>query len=602
MSTYDVERFLKVGGVHGPTFGPEGDRVAFLAETTGTRQAWVVDGPRRWPSQLTFFDDRVTFVSWSPTTDVLAVGSDRGGDQRTGLFLVDEDRRVGGVTDDPEASHRWGGWSNGGRRFAYAADGRFRGSFDVYVRSVDADGAECVLETDGWFDVLGWGPDDERLLLRETHSSLDHELHVTDLDGASRRLTGTSDSARFESVNWGPSGESVWCVTDAGADTRYVATIDLGDGTLEPVRFDGGPNFDEWNAEGLNVDDETGRVVSGYNVDGYTAVLDGQVTEPGTISVRGRPSLPDGVAGEVSFTPDGRRFAITVTTRSRPPDVYVVAPEPDSVERWTCASTAGMPRSAFVEPSVVRYRSVDDLEVPALYSVPETDGATTLPAIVDVHGGPEEQRRPSFSPVRQFFIESGFVVLEPNVRGSTGYGAEYAGLDDCRNRLDAVADVEAAHRWLCERPDVDPDRVAVFGESYGGFAALLALARNEADWAAGVAHCPITNLVTFLDSTSDWRRPIREAEYGSLEADRDFLEEISPTTVADRIDAPLMLVHGANDPRVPVRETRRIAEAVDGAGVPVERMILEDEGHGVTGVENRVRVYEAMVSFLREAL
>jgi len=220
--------------------------------------------------------------------------------------------------------------------------------------------------------------------------------------------------------------------------------------------------------------------------------------------------------------------------------------------------------------------------------------------VVDVHGGPESQRRPSFAPVKQYLLAHGYAVFEPNVRGSTGYGRSYTHLDDVERRMDSVADLEAAAEWLADRPDVDADRIVVKGGSYGGFMVLAALTESPDRWAAGVDVVGIANFVTFLENTGSWRRELREAEYGSLEEDREFLESVSPINNVADIAAPLFVLHGANDPRVPVGEAEQIAEEAADQGVPVRKLIFEDEGHGLSKRENRIEAYRDIVDFLEE--
>jgi len=218
--------------------------------------------------------------------------------------------------------------------------------------------------------------------------------------------------------------------------------------------------------------------------------------------------------------------------------------------------------------------------------------------IVDIHGGPHHQRRPWFSPIGQYFLQQGYAIFEPNVRGSSGYGTAYTRLDDIDKRLDSVRDIRAAVEWLSEQPAVDPDRIVAYGRSYGGFMVLSAITRYPDLWRAAVEFVGIADFETFLENTGEWRRTHREAEYGALDADRDVLEEISPIHDVAAIDCPLFIQHGANDPRVPVGETEQIADALRSRDVPVETLIFEDEGHHTTDRSNLIEEFEAVAAFL----
>jgi dipeptidyl aminopeptidase/acylaminoacyl peptidase len=608
---FDIERYLNVRSAHGASLGPDGDRLAFLMDTTGVPQVWTLSEPGAWPEQRTFFDDRVTFASWSPERPEMVVGRDRGGDEREALYRLGVSTgSIEDLTRHPDAKHRFGGWSPDGDRFAFTSNRRDTAVFDVYVQDREATGADAerVHEGDGWLSVAGWSPDGDRLLLVESHSSFDQDVYVLDVETAvCRHLTPHEGTVRHLSASWGPEGENVYLVTDRDGDTLSLARVGLATDGLSYVETTGddeNPLTDDgWNVDGVTVDEESRRMVYSRNVDGYTELGVGELVAPGRLDHLPTPDLPRSVAGGVRFGPVGDRFAVTVTRSDDTANVYVADATDGTVERWTRASTAGIPRDSFVAPELVHYPSADGIEIPAFFSVPETDtGHGETPAVVDVHGGPESQRRPSFARVKQYLLSRGYAVFEPNVRGSTGYGKAYTHLDDVEKRMDAVGDLKAGVEWLHDHPAVDPDRIAVMGASYGGFMTLAALTEYPDIWAAGVDIVGIANFVTFLENTGDWRRKLREAEYGSLDEDRELLESISPVHNVGDIAAPLFVLHGENDPRVPVGEAHRIVERAREAGVPVRELIFEDEGHGFTKLENRIEAYSAIAAFLDDHL
>ncbi|ELY83982.1 S9 family peptidase [Natrinema altunense] len=601
MSSYDIERYLNIRSAYGASFGPDGERLSFLLDTTGTPQLWTLEEPRGWPEQRTFYDERVTFASWSPERPELIFGMDEGGNERAQLFRLDaETGAIENVTAMPEAKHRWGGWSHDGDRFAFTSNRRDESVFDVYVQNRDEVGsdAELVSEGDGWLSLSGWSPDDSRLLVSQAYSNFDQDLSVLDLvTGDLEHLTPHDGDVRYQSANWAPDGEGLYLVTDEGeADTLYLAYLDLETGDLEPV-VDG-----EWNVDGIALDDETGRFVYSENVEGYTELTVGEfdATDPTAFETFPEPDLPGGVSGGVTFGPDAERIALSTTGDAVHTNVFVVDVETGATERWTDAPTAGVPPESFDESKLVHVESFDGLSIPGFFTLPDDHEPGTTPVIVDIHGGPESQRRPSFSSVKQYFLDRGYAYFEPNVRGSSGYGAEYASLDDVEKRMDSVADIRACVEWLRDHPAIDPDRIVAKGGSYGGFMVLAALTEYPDLWAAGIDIVGIANFVTFLENTGDWRRELREAEYGSLAEDREFLEEVSPINNIENIDAPLFVLHGENDPRVPVGEAEQIAERAAEQGVPVRKLLFEDEGHGFSKLENRIEAYSAIADFLDE--
>jgi dipeptidyl aminopeptidase/acylaminoacyl peptidase len=383
-----------------------------------------------------------------------------------------------------------------------------------------------------------------------------------------------------------PDGGSVYLATYRDGDSMRLARLDLL--SLELTYL----TPDDWDVEEVELSRDGRYLLASRNVEGYSDLL--------LFSGRGRRmpdlGLPEGIVGGFEFSPDSKRLAFTLTGPTRNADVWVLdLPEGDA-RRLTRSSRAGIPPRTFRRPELVRYPTFDGREIPALFYEPDGDDA---PVIVNVHGGPEGQSRPAFAPVTQYLLNRGYAVFSPNVRGSTGYGKAYTHLDDVELRMDSVRDLAHAAHWLHEKGH---GRIALNGGSYGGFMVLAALTEYPELWSAGVDIVGIANFVTFLENTGSYRRALRESEYGSLERDREFLESISPIHKAEKITAPLMVVHGKNDPRVPVGEAEQIVDRVRKNGGAVEYLLYEDEGHGLAKLKNRLDAYPKIASFLDRQL
>jgi dipeptidyl aminopeptidase/acylaminoacyl peptidase len=282
-------------------------------------------------------------------------------------------------------------------------------------------------------------------------------------------------------------------------------------------------------------------------------------------------------------------------------DVFVFDAETQTSRRLT-NSPAPVAPHALATAEVIHIPSFDGERIPMfVFRPPPRAYERRPPAIVLIHGGPEAQAMLSFNPVIQGLVLAGYGVVVPNVRGSTGYGKRYASLDDTTKRLDSVRDLEAVHRALSALR-FDPRRAALWGGSYGGYMVLAGLAFQPELWAAGVDIVGISDLVTFLENTSDYRRAHREREYGSLRTDREFLAAASPLRHADSIVAPLFVIHGRNDPRVPVSEAEQLVANLRDRGVPCELKVYDDEGHGLARLANRLDAYPRAVAFLDEVL
>ncbi len=603
----DVRPYLSARKTVSPTCGPDG-RLAFLSDITGTTQVWTLDRPRGWPEQRTFYEERVSFVSWSPSCDRIAFGKDSGADEHDQLFVLDpEDGHIEQVTDRPDAIHAWGGWHPDSDRIAFAANRREQANFDVYEMDLTSDEIRLVSEGEGRINVEGWSPSGDRLLVRDAHASSDDDLHTVDIDtGKQRHVTPHDGHVRYRHPTFGPGGEGIYCVSDANADTKELVRIDLE--TLDVETVESG---DDWSINQFELHADSGRIAVTKNVDGYSHCHVGRLaaaTEVATTEIEIPPGdFEAGVVHGLSFGPDGERLALTASAPDLNHSVFVVEPGDvdehgtPATERWTKPSTGGLQVSEFASPDLVRYETFDDRQIPAYLTLP--DGVDTgdegeVPVVVDIHGGPHHQRRPWFRPIRQFFLEEGYAVFEPNVRGSSGYGREYAALDDVEKRMDSVRDIRAAVDWLADHPSIDANSAVAYGRSYGGFMVLAAITEYPELWTAAVEFVGIANWVTFLENTGDWRRAHREAEYGSLTDDRELLEAISPIHAVDEIQCPLFIQHGENDPRVPVDEARQIADALESRDVPVETCIFEDEGHHTTKLHNRIEQFERIGEFL----
>ena len=601
--THDVRQYLTARATSGPSVGPDG-RLAFLSDTTGTMQVWTLDGPRRWPTQRTFYDERVSFVSWSPDGERIAFGKDAGADEHDQLFrLTPDDGTIEQLTDRPDAIHTWGGWSPDGDRIAFTANRRDPGDFDVHVMDIEGGEPTLVSEGDGRIYIGGWSPDGDQLLLGEAHASSDIDLSVLDIDSGERRhITPHEGTVRYGNPAFGPDGDAIYCTSDANADTLDLVRIDLDSLDVETVVSGEG-----WSIDGFALDADTSRLAYTRNVDGYSELSVGHLASPTAVEASA-VELPDGVASELTIGAGGDRLATTVSSTNLNYSIFAVEldgiedGETPDAERWTVPSTGGVPLDRYHEPDLIRYETFDGREIPAFFTLPDDHDEGETPVIVDIHGGPHSQRRPSWRnrPVRQYFLDAGYALFEPNVRGSSGYGSEYAALDDVERRMDSVRDIAEGVEWLRDRPEIDSDGIVVYGRSYGGFMVLACITEYPDLWAAAVDFVGIANWVTFLENTGEYRRSHREAEYGSLDDDREFLTEISPIHKVDRIECPLFVQHGENDPRVPVGEARQIAEAVEQQGVPVETCIFDDEGHHTTKLENRIEQFERIAAFLDE--
>jgi dipeptidyl aminopeptidase/acylaminoacyl peptidase len=466
---------------------------------------------------------------------------------------------------------------------------------------VETGATRCVLQGDGSYYAGAFSPDGRSLLVQEGGSSWDHAVFVVDLEsGETRRLTPALPTARYQALVWSADGRMVYCVSDADRDFLGVAVLDVETGARSWVVEA------DWDVDDIALSPDGRRLAYEVNVDGYSEI---RVRDLETASESVVP-IPAGQAYEwqrwsptLSWSPDGSELAFTFSASDRPASIQVVSPGGDPPRRVTDAWSAGLVLDDLAAADLAHYPTFDGRSIPAFVYRPHGHRADgTAPALFYVHGGPELQSRTMYNGVIQYFVHRGFVVIAPNVRGSLGYGRAFVHLDDVERRPDAVRDLAEAARWAASTGLAHPDRLAVMGASYGGYMVLASLTEYPELWAAGVDIVGIANFVSFLENTGPWRRHHREVEYGSLARDRALLTELSPLHRADRIVAPLMVIHGANDPRVPIREAEQIVETLRGRGRPVEYLRFEDEGHGLVKLRNRLIAYPTIARFLEEHL
>jgi dipeptidyl aminopeptidase/acylaminoacyl peptidase len=592
----DLRQLLRARSVSAGRFDASGQHLVFVSDLGGVPQVWGVSG-EGWPELLLAPPDRAQTIHPGPRPGQLAVGADIGGNEHTQILLLGEPGAGwDALTDDPEHIHSFGGWSADGERISFAANTRAERWFDVYVRDLATGQTRCVVQHDSTNRAGPFSPDGRWLAVVRAFSAQHQELWLVDLHGDNppRLLSDPDKEAFYERPEWSADGTTLFCLTDVGREFGAPAGIDVASGRLSFIVQD------EEDIDELAVDPTGRRIAYARNHDGAAEIVVRELATNTETRVDGLPpgALYDYWQSGLAWDPAGERLAISWTGSRATPNVWVWSASSPAARRLTYAGGLRINSTEMVEPEHVQYPTFDGRQIPALFY--PVKSATRPPCVVVVHGGPEGQFRPTFQPLVQYLASAGFAVLAPNVRGSSGYGRAYLHLDDVRLRMGSVADLAHAAYWLRDSGRVDPERVALYGGSYGGFMVLAALTTYPELWAAGVDLVGIANFVTFLENTGPWRRHLREAEYGSLERDRDFLTEISPINHVENIRAPLLVIHGANDPRVPIGEAEQMVERLRALGRTVEFMRLEDEGHQIAKLKNKLTAYPKAVEFLRQ--
>jgi len=599
---YPLDAYLQIRQAFDARWLADDESLVYLTNSTGVNQAWKIARAGGRPTQLTFFDDAVDYAIPSPTdANLILVGKATGGDERRQLYTMDADgHHLTQITGPDESIFDLGAWSRDGRTIAYSSNKRHEAFFDVYVMDPVTRASRLVMQKDAYLEAQAFSPSGEKLVVSEVESNFNNNLYLVDLrkpEAEPKLLTPHAGWATYTHVRWpvGPkSAEGFYLVGNLGSDFAKQAFYDVRQ--MELNYLDAG----RWDTSLLAFARTGTHMMYALNMHGFTKMVVAKINKRNLMELLPPPQLPEGVVRHAHFSTHGDWLALTYSNATRPADIYVAETKTGQTRRLTLSDTAGVPVESFVAPRLVTYQTQDNLAVPAFLYLPDKIAAgDKVPCIMYLHGGPEGQETPDFSYLFQYFLNRGYAVFAPNVRGSAGYGKQYLALDDVGKRMGSVRDMADAVAFIAKNlPRIDARRIALLGGSYGGFMVLAGLTEYPDLFAAGVSVVGIADFETFLEKTGPWRRKIREAEYGRLDADRDLLRRISPLHKIERIKAPLLLIHGKNDPRVPLHEAEQVAAAMRARELPVELLGYADEGHGVRKLKNKQDAYPRMAAFL----
>jgi dipeptidyl aminopeptidase/acylaminoacyl peptidase len=562
-----------------------------------TTQLHRVPAPGAARQQLTFHDEPVGGALVVPGQDRFVYSRDTGGDEWFQLYA----RGVAGTSvalTEAGTRNEAPVFSRDGRLLAWSRAVSGSADFAIMIADpADPSSRRIVWQGVGAVAPAAIAPDSSRILVTRTLSNRETQLSLVDLASgeASPLAFSTARSARFENARFTPDGRGVITITNLGSDVRRLVEFDLAEGTLRHLSPELG-----WDIEAFALSNDGRRLAYVINDDGYSRLV---VVERATGKPILLPEHPRGVLRELKFSPDGSRLAVGFSTAISAGDVWTIEIASRQLTRWTESELGDLEPATLSEPRLVRFDSFDGLSVPAFVYRPAGIPANhRTPVIIDIHGGPETQTRPGWNPGAQYFAAVlGASVILPNVRGSDGYGTRYVDLDNGPKREDSVRDIGALLDWIAAQPDLDPERVAVYGQSYGGYMSLASMIHYGERLVGGVERYGISDFVTFLQNTEAYRRDHRRGEYGDERdpAMRAVFERISPLANAGRIGKPMLVMQGANDPRVPKSESDQIVAGIRANGVEAWYVVFADEGHGFLKKHNNDLRLEAETVFLR---
>jgi len=597
---YQASRSAAVVG-----WAADGNGVFISTRFGETSQVHFVATPGGARRQLTFFREPVGQVAVcpDPRAGSFLYARDVGGGEFFQLFMFDLANASSTLLTDGRSRNGGAVWNRDGSAFAYSSTRRNGRDTDVYLalRSNPQQARAIVTEGGSW-RAVEFSPDGTRLLVVKGVSANESYPFVYDLEAATLTpLHRAPGPVAYGAATWAADGRHVYYTSDEGSEFQHLRLRDTAGAMADEVLTGDIP----WDVEGLELSRDGRTLAFTVNEDGVSALY---LLDTRTRERRKAANLPAGQVFGLRFHPRSPQLAMTINSARSPGDVYVLDVKSNQLVRWTYSEVGGLDTNRFVEPTLIRYPTFDQVngqprQIPAFYYRPR--GAGPFPVLINIHGGPEAQFIPTFSPMLQYYVnELGIAVLAPNVRGSSGYGKTYLTLDNGYLREDSVKDIGALLDWIAAQKELDASRVAVIGGSYGGYMVLASLVHYNDRLRCGIDIVGISNFVTFLTNTQDYRRDLRRVEYGDEQDPemRAFLERISPLTNAHRITRPLFVVQGLNDPRVPVSESEQMVRTVRANGGTVWYLLARDEGHGFRKHTNRTFYENAVVLFLQQFL
>jgi dipeptidyl aminopeptidase/acylaminoacyl peptidase len=602
-----VVRMAKIGSCSSPSFSPDGKRLAVICNLSGLPQVWTVaaDGSG-WPRLVTALDDQVSDVLWSPTDpDLLAFTLAPGGGLNEQIYLVRPDGQgLRRLTEGGKVNNNLAGWSPDGKLLLLGSNRADAGSLDSYVYDLKLGRLKLASVNKGVGTLSETSHEGRWGLVSRVQSRSDSNVYLVGLKArVDELLTPHEGPGNFAGIGFSADGTTAYLLADKERDRVALARVKLdAAGKPGPLETIAGRDDADLADARITRDGKTAALL--WNVAGKSELA---FLDLATLQATPGPALPGGIVGGLAFSEDGSKLAMTVSGSTRPADVWVLdraaaqGSRGSALRQVTWSPHAGVALETLVTPELVEFPAHDGLELSGwLYRVPRETAPG--PVVISFHGGPEGQERPGFNSTYQALLSRGIAVLAPNVRGSSGFGKKFVNLDNGPLRVEGVKDIADCVRFLVDGKIADPKRIGIMGGSYGGYMTLAGLTEYPDLFAAGADLFGIVNFETFFSHTEPWMAAISTIEYGDPATQKELLASLSPIHKIDRIKAPTLVLHGANDTNVPVVEAQQVVDTLKKRGVPVDLVLFPDEGHGFRKTPNRVRSTVSLVEWFEKYL
>ncbi|MBA3805879.1 MAG: S9 family peptidase [Acidobacteria bacterium] len=594
-----VAMMAKIGSANSPSFSPDGTRIAFVTNISGLPQVWTMPSTGGYPTLVTAFDDPVGFVRWSPDGKWLAFNVAPGGGFNEQVYVARPDgTELRRLTEGGKENNFLGDWTKDSRYIYFSSNRRNPAATDSYLLDVMNGQMRMVAENKGTGGIDDISRDARYAVVDRLINRGNNNLYLVNLaDGKEALLTPHEGPGTFGGITFSPDARTVYLASNKDRDFIAFARVRVDEqGQPGPIEVLEAREDGEFSGGVMN---EQGTLMALiWNIGGRSELsfydLKSGKTTPG-------PKLPADIIGGLDFSKDGQRLAMVLSGAAAPADIWMLDTRTKQLTQLTNSPHAGVDLTKLVRPELVRYKAHDGLDLSGWLYRPHV-ATGPLPIVLSFHGGPEGQERPGFSSTYQALLSRGIAVFAPNVRGSSGFGKRFVNLDNGALRENGVKDIKATVDYLVQAGVADPKRAGIMGGSYGGYMVMAGLTGYPDLFAAGADLYGVVNFETFFKNTQPWMAAISKIEYGDPEKEADMLRRLSPIHRVDRVKAPTIVLHGANDTNVPVVEAEQVVENLKRRNVPVEYVLFPDEGHGWRKTPNRIRAAVAIVKFFETYL
>ena len=591
-----IELMAKVGRCWSPSFAPDGAQLAFVSDLTGSPQVWRMPVGGGFPSAVTAFEEQASAVIWSPDGQWLAVESAPGGGMNTQIDIVrpdGSDRRR--MTAGGSGNNWLNAWTKDGRGLLYSSNQDAADAMECFHRAVDSGAAEKLTSAGGTSLVEDSSADGASLLIKRVAYRGDSNVYLLETNGGHERLLTAHDPpASFENARFSHDERAVYVLSNRDTDMACLCRLSLEQGSRwEILRARADAELAEF---ALSKDGELAALV--WNIAGLHELEMVRLTKgmPGQMI-----ELPGEIVESLRFSPDGTSLAVCLSGARAPQDIWQLDIASGSWRQLTRSPHVGVNLERLVAARLLEYRAHDGLSLTGWHYAPPA-GDAPYPTVLSFHGGPEGQEQPRFRYDYQALLAQGIAVFAPNVRGSSGFGQRFVNLDNGALRFDAIQDIATTAQFLIDSGIGAAGRLGIMGGSYGGYMTMAGLAHYPELFSAGVNLYGLVNFKTFFALTEAWMAEISKVEYGDPETEGDLLDALSPIHKLDRVRAPTLVLHGANDTNVPVHEAEQVVAALRARNVPVDYILFPDEGHGFYNESNRITAAKAIVDWFAKYL